>query len=84
MNNRERLDKVLDKHLNSLIGWLEFVNAADPMRSPIHEFAPIIEAVAAVGMYRSSRQLERLTQVLVVLTIVLAFLTAVLLWRTLA
>jgi hypothetical protein len=43
----------------------------------------MIEALAAVGMYRSSRQLERLTMVLVALTAVLTVLTAVLLWRTL-
>ncbi len=82
MSQSDRIDKALQKHLEPLLEWLEYVNIPDFKTVPIHEYAPISAAVAAVVLHRSSKRLERLTSVLIILTAALAILTAVLVKRT--
>jgi hypothetical protein len=45
-------------------------------------YAEVAEPLAALALYKSSERLEQLNKVLVVLSFVLAVLTAILIWRT--
>jgi hypothetical protein len=75
-------DKILEKWAKSCATKL---GSLDPNGVSIQQGynAPdLVQVVATVSLYRSSKRLEKLTKTLIILTVLLAVLTAILMWRT--
>lgn len=78
MISDKRLNEAISRHEEMLVRYLE----SEPEGSLNPTTLNIANIMAAIGMYRSSKRLECLSLVLIALTVVLAVLTATLVWRT--
>jgi len=82
MDFGQRLDKVHRKVFQKFVPIIEQYLDQPGLQKVVPPPAGLAEAVTAIGMYESSRKIERYSKWLAVLTLVLIVLTAILLWRT--
>ncbi len=79
MVTTKELNEAVEKHLDMFVKALKNIHHPE---ENIGVVAQVADVTTAVALYRSSKNLERLSFALIGLTAVLALLTAVLVWRT--
>ena len=82
MSEDSDLDKILEKWAKSCAHKLGSLDPDGVSIQQGYNAPDLVQVVATVSLYQSSKRLEKLTKTLIILTVLLALLTAFLIWRT--